>query len=320
MAMNEPDAPKSFAEKMQSLPKPVIYAVLLFFCTVPLFFSVKLPNKPIDASIDFYAQLMKIPDGSKVILCSDWTNSTRGESKGEMEALLKIIMRKHIKFVLLSIGDTQAPQVAKDTIREVGDLEKVHGGTAYNEFEDFVNLGYFAAAEGTALAINNNVRSIAAGKKDFPVGAGPKDALQSPVFQGINNISDFKMFILITASSTNRIFLERITKVPMMFMVSGVMVPENTSYYASGQLKGLCGGVKGVYDLENLMDVGINGPEPGSIKSDKYPGETIAAWPGKGNAGKGTAYYLTLHFALALLIIAVAVGNLGMFLAKRKVG
>ncbi len=92
-----------------------------------------------------------------------------------MEALLRLLMRKHIKFVLLSIADTQAPQVAKDTIREVSDEEVAHGWTAYKEFEDFVNLGYYANAEGTILAINNKVLSIAQGKKDFPrKRSGPK--------------------------------------------------------------------------------------------------------------------------------------------------
>jgi len=318
MAQIDPTSQPSFAEKLQSLPKPVIYGILLVVSTIPLFFSVKLPNKPIDASIDFYAQAMKLPDNGKVILCSDWTNSTRGESKGEMEVLLKILMRKHIKFVLLSIADTQAPQVAKDTIREVNALEAAHGGTPYKEFEDFVNLGFFPSGEGTMLAINNKVLSVAQGKKDFPEGSGPKDALQSPVFQGIKSVSDFDMFFLITASSTNRVVLERVTKCPLMYMVSGVMVPENTTYYAAGQLKGLCGGVKGVYDLETLMDSGINNPGVGAIESEKYKGESIPGWPGKVNSGKGTAYYLALHFSLALLIIAVIVGNLGMFLAKRR--
>jgi len=104
-----------------------------------------------------------------------------------------------------------------------------------------------------------------------------------------------------------------------MFMVTGVMVPENTTYYASGQLKGLCGGVKGVYDLETMMEDGVNVEGPHKVLSEKYT-EVIPGFPGKTNAGKGTAYYPSLHFALFLLILAVVTGNVGMFLAKRKVG
>ncbi len=57
MAQTDPTSPSAWYDKIQILPKPVIYGILLVFATVPLFFadSVKLPNKPIDASIDFYA-------------------------------------------------------------------------------------------------------------------------------------------------------------------------------------------------------------------------------------------------------------------------
>ena len=44
-----------------------------------------------------------------------------------------------------------------------------------------------------------------------------------------------------------------------MFMVTGVMVPETRNYFASGQITGLVGGVKGVYDLEGLMEKGFPG-------------------------------------------------------------
>ena len=93
-----------------------------------------------------------------------------------------------------------------------------------------------------------------------------------------------------------------------MFMVTGVMVPENTVYYSSGQLKGLCGGVKGVYDLETLMEKGTKDvpPLPG-IDKLKAAGQL-----------KGTAYYPTLICCLVLLIVAVFAGNLGMFLGRKR--
>ena len=97
-----------------------------------------------------------------------------------------------------------------------------------------------------------------------------------------------------------------------MFMGTGVMVPENQNYYDSGQIKGMIGGVKGALDLETLMETGI---EPGS--SADFP-EGIAGFKDMQNAGKGTAYYPTLHVCLFLLILAVVVGNVGMFLGRRE--
>jgi hypothetical protein len=75
------------------------------------------------------------------------------------------------------------------------------------------------------------------------------------------------------------------------------MVPETRNYYTSGQITGLVGGVKGVYDLETLMKQGF---------------------PGMESKGKGTAYYLALHFALGLLILTVIIGNVAMLLAGKR--
>ncbi|MFX8660959.1 hypothetical protein ABTM16_20190, partial [Acinetobacter baumannii] len=74
-------------------------------------------------SVDLYANLMKLHEGDKILLGSDWTNSTRGESMGEMEALVRILMRKKVKFVIYSIGDAQAPQVSRDLIKRLAEEE-----------------------------------------------------------------------------------------------------------------------------------------------------------------------------------------------------
>jgi hypothetical protein len=309
-------------QMLQSLPKPILYLILILATSVPLFFKIAVPNEPVEASTDFYAQLMKLPKGSRVLIASDWTNSTRGESMGEFEALMKILMRRGIKFAVYSTGDPQAPQVARDTIRRMVAEVSSDGYPAYKPFEDYVILGYFPNSEGTTNAINNNVRVVFAGKKDSPAGSGPRDVFQSPVLRDVQQVSDFNFLIVVTGSQTNTVTVERVKKTPLMFMVTGVMVPESQVFYASGQIKGLVGGTKGVYDLETLMEKGV-APQSATgdnlYKSAKYP-DGVEGFPGKKNAGKGTAYNLALHFAIGLLILAVVVGNVGMFLARRRAG
>lgn len=288
---------KSWADKLQSVPKPVLYIILILLTAGPLFVKISVPNDPQDSSKAFYDNLMAIPDGSKVLVASDWTNSTRGESSGAMEAMLRIMMRKGIKIAVYSTGGADCPQVARNLIKEVSRSEVAKGGKPYVPFEDYVVLGYFPNSEGTTNAINNNIRAAFAGKKDFIPGSAPRDVMQSPIFSGVNSVSDFKYLIVVTASKTSEITIERIKNTPLMFMVTGVMVPETRNYYASKQIVGLVGGVKGVYDMETMME---------------------KDFPGKQNAGRGTAYYLSLHFAIALLILAVLVGNVAMFASRRR--
>ncbi len=304
--------PRTFAQKLQSIPTQTIYVVLMLCAAIPLFFKVPLPNVPIDPSIDFFGHLMSLKEGDRVLISADWTNSTRGESGGETEALMRILMRKKIKFAVFSVGDPQAPQVERDLIARVAGEEEKNVGYRYSPFKDYTVIGYFPNGEGQATAINNDVLKAFAGRKDLPPGGVPTDVRRSPVFKGIKSLADFKYFINVTGSGTNTVYLERIQKAPLMFMVTGVMVPENQNYYDSGQIKGMIGGVKGALDLETLMETGI---EPGG--SANFP-DGVPGFKGMQNEGKGTAYYPTLHVCLFLLIIAVVVGNVGMFLARKE--
>lgn len=304
--------PKTFAQKLQSIPTQTIYIVLMLCAAIPLFFKVPLPNVPIDPSVDFFGNLMSLKEGDRVLISADWTNSTRGESGAQTEALMRILMRKKIKFAVFSIGDPQAPQVERDLIARVAEQEEKNVGYRYLPFRDYTVIGYFPSGEGQATAINGNVLKSFAGRKDLPAGGVPTDVRRSPVFQGVKSLSDFKYFINVTGSGTNTVYLERIQKTPLMFMVTGVMVPENQNYYDSGQIKGMIGGVKGALDLETLME---NGIAPG--ESNNFP-DGIPGFKGMQNLGKGTAYYPTLHVCLFLLILAVLVGNVGMFLARKE--
>jgi len=131
----------------------------------------------------------------------------------------------------------------------------------------------------------------------------------SPVLEKIKSVKDFPLLIVLTASNTAKITLERLYgKVPLAMMVTGVMGPETQVYYDSGQLVGLSKGLKGVYDLEILMDVG------GKAKGVDLP----PGFPKMLNRDQGSLYYPTLHFALTLLIVAIVIGNVGMALARRK--
>jgi hypothetical protein len=303
--MSDTTKAQELGARLQALPRQWLYLILIVCATVPLFFPVHIPNDSPDVSAkDIFGALMTLKAGDKVLIGTDWTNGTRAESGSEMEVLLRILIRKGVKFAVYSTGDPQAPQVFRDTMARVSDEEAKNGYPAYQPIKDWVMAGYFANSEGTNVALNNNIKAAFAGKTDHGT-----DVLQSPIFDGINSIADFKYLILVTPSNTDTITLERINKVPMMFMVTGVMVPTDQPYYASGHLKGLCAGIKGVFDLETLMDTGL---KAGESKWGAVPG-----FPDKPNAGRATRYILSLHFCLGLMVLAIIVGNIGMALSKK---
>ena len=98
--------------KLQTLDRRILYAVLVVTTAASLFIHVEIPVNADVSSKDLYIALMDIPPEKTILIESDWTNSTRGESAGHFEALMRILMSRGQKFAIYSLADPQAPQVA----------------------------------------------------------------------------------------------------------------------------------------------------------------------------------------------------------------
>lgn len=299
----------------------VLFGLLVIVCTLPLFpaLSFLVPDKPVKSVIDLYSALMKVPDGSTVLLQTDWTNSTRAESGGEFEAIVRILMSKNCKLAIYSNGDPQAPRVAKDDIMRLNDERKQNGQRPYEHWNDFVSMGFFPNAEGATNAMAADLRAAWSSKKDVNLQGVPEAVFESPVLKNVHAVTDAPMLIIITASNTFNVLIERLSgKLPLTAAVTGVMGPESMVYYSSGQLDGLAVGMKSVYDLEYLMVYGVNEKDSSGKVMVNVPGHEPI--PGVPNAkfSKGGRYYPTLHLALGLLIIAVVWGNISMFVERAR--
>lgn len=320
MAQVEPKTRKSFGELLQSLERPHLFAVLLIVVSISQFVASSVPNRPVDPSIDLFATLMRIPEGQTVLIQSDWTNSTRAESAGEFEALLRILMRRNIKFAIYGL-DPQSPQVARDEIARINDERRAAKQREYRRWDDWIDLRYFPNAEGTGQAFAADFVGAVKARKELDPSGVDRPAIESPVLKNIKSIKDFPLVVIVTASATMTIMIERYYgRVPIAGMVTGVMGPETEIYYRSGQLMGLASGLKGVYDLEMLMEHGLNveGPDGKKVIESSKVRDSIPGFPGQINFSKGMRYYPPLHFALYLLILSIIAGNVGMFLTRKR--
>ena len=313
--VDQPADTPNIGQRLQAMPKPVLYLLLVLATAIPLFFDIKIPNKPTDAAIDMYAELMTIPTDKPVLISSEWTNGTRAESRGEFEALMRILMHRNIKFVIFSIADNQAPPVAKDVIRDLNAERKEHNERPYERWNDWVEVGYYANGEGTAEALAVSVQKAFSGKQDLNPQGENEDVFDSPVLKGVSTLKDIGAFINVTASATDIVYIQRLaSKTTFLEFCTGVMGPEAIPYYASGQTKGLASGLKAVNDLETLMVSGV--PAGGSTKvSSAVPG--ILSPDDSRAKGRGYRYYPALHVAILLMIFMIVIGNVGMFMAKR---
>lgn len=309
-----------FWDRLTTVPKFWLYLILMAITSSMLFPQVPLPNKPTEENIDLFAYLMQIPEGKTIIISSDWTTSTRGESQAQMDSLLRLVMRQKLKFAVVSVGDARSPQVARDAIRRINEERKAAKEPVYSKWTDYVEVGFYANVEGTFNAMGDNLRTAWKNRRDTQPGKGLTDIFESPVLKDIRKIGDAALIVDVHASNVVITMLERLYgKIPIGSMCTGVMGPETKNYYMSGQLVGLCIGLNGAVGFELMMEKGID-PEgrDGMVRANGHP--RIEGFKGQKNLAQGSMYYLSLHAAMALLILAVVVGNIGMFVTRRRTG
>ncbi|MBL8048405.1 MAG: hypothetical protein JNJ45_06955 [Chthonomonas sp.] len=313
--------------KLQGLSSHTLYVLLILFAGLPLFLSCKIPNEPEASSIDAFATLRELSKDKPVLIETDWSLSTRGESGGQFEALMRMLMRQEIKFAFYSVDPINIA-VARTTIARLSKENLDAGGKEYRRWDDYVDLGVKPGLEATVKAFEQDMGKALAANRSFKTDGSPGFAKDSPVLQNVKKLSDFSALVIVTGTGSWQIVTDRLAgKIPIVAMLTGVMSPEALPYHKSGQLTGLSGGIKGVYDIEGMMERGLaheslaSAPkEAVKTNNPKYAGKYIEGFPGKKNMDRAMAYYPALHFALALLIILVIIGNVGLLMSKRNGG
>ncbi|MBL8059870.1 MAG: hypothetical protein JNK63_04040 [Chthonomonas sp.] len=314
-------------EKLLNINRYAMYLLLCVVVTIPFFLppsATVIPTLTNPNTQDLYINMMQIPEGSTVIIESDWTVSTRGESAGQLEAFLKICRHRNLKFVLLSGADPQAPQVALNTVKRLNAQFKDAGLPEFKPWDDYLAVGLFPDPAAFWQTVSANIRTSFAGKTAYDPAAGQRRSVyESPVLKNIKTNKDLGMVVIITASASLDTMVQRMSGkgTKLAPMVTGVMAPEAMVYYASGQVVGLSNGLRGVVELETMMARGVNysadSKEP-FVKAPQFPGKIEPLPEGLKPLDRGMSYFASLHAALILMILAVVLGNIGLLYQNRK--
>ncbi len=277
-----------FWRTLYAIDRRVLYAVLFVLCSWQVLSPINVPNVPLPMSESLYKYVDTLKEGDVVVVQSDWTTSTEGETKGEFKALMRQLMRHKVSFVITSI-DPFAPGIAKLAIDEVV-REEPPSTKKYKKGEDWAMAGYFPNAENHVQGMVSNIR------KELT----PKALADWLTTHGVRDLADTKGVIVVTASSSITVWIERMrNKTKLALMCTAVMAGENIPYYASGQLEGMVIGAKGAFDYETMLN-------------DEYKDSSYI------NYQRGKRYMSPLFFALVLLIVSVIVGNIAMVVLRNR--
>jgi len=255
-------AGKSFADMLESIPREVIYTIVLIAMIVPLLRPLGLPvpvSKPIR---DWYDAIESLPPGS-IVLVSHCNLGAYPAFESMQIATLHHLFSRPLKIVFFSVDNTGL--VVYDTL--ISKVDPKSYGKVYGV--DYFHIGYIPGGETAMKALADDFKA-----------AVPSDYTGTPISQipmaaNIRNIRDFAMVICFTSAGEVSIGWVRQwvvvrPEIKYLCCVLDMMLPTMRPYYEAKQVTVLTGSAAGG-EYEFL----IGKPGSGIKKADAFTGAQL---------------------------------------------
>lgn len=272
--------------KLQRLDRRVIYVALAVGVAVPLLVHAIMPVTVSPTTRSLYKAINRLPRDKLVILAIDWDAATRAENEPQTEAVMKHLMKRGIRFAVVSFINPWGPQFGELVASRVSkELGKKYG-------VDWVNLGYVT---GGAIALRSFVLC-----KDIVGFFRGRDAhgrplVRMPVMEGIRDFSDVSTVVEFTGGGGLEdwiAFANGLKGTPIGHGCTAVIAPRRYQFIDSGQLEGMLVGLVGAAEYRKLVD-----RRPPEMLQRMVNSQSVA------------------H---ALIILFIVLGNAGYFVARRR--
>lgn len=253
---------------------------------VPLIIRpAKHPNKNaiFPEVLGAYKTIDSVPPGKIVLLSNTWSAGTKAENEPQLQALMRHMFAKHIKFAILS-WDPAGSEISWQSALDVQkDMHATYG-------KDWAHLGYkTGVAQVIAAGIGEDFQKVfSVDKQGTPISKIPS----------VNYVKDAKQIgavVDVTSTGMMGIWIPYLTMpkhIPLIYCPTAVMAVSAYPYLDSGQLSGMMNGVMGAVQYETLIG-------RGNVKTDA----SATSW--------------ALSCAHIYIILLILVGNVGYILAKR---
>jgi hypothetical protein len=268
--------------KLHSLNARWLYLGAAILLTVPFVVPIAPPpGKPSRAVLGLYDMIENCPpgkDGGIVWIDSAWDQGSRAENEAQLECVVRHLCRRHVRFVVTSLGCPFGPEFAGKVIKPIAEQE----GRVYGR--DWVNLGFVQCNAGLPVVIN----SLAKNFKNIR----EKDVDETPIgelalMKDVETIQNFYMVYAVTYSPPQEwvSFVRGQFGTPVAFGCMSIMGPYYQTFFESGQLSGMLVGNRGAAQYEAML----------------------------GHRSLGTKLSMVASFGNVAIILAALLGNLGMW-------
>jgi hypothetical protein len=243
---------KSIWDKLENIPREVLYGILLVVFVIPMIFPLGLPV-PISENVRrWYQTIEALPPGSVVMI--DFGYSGGGEPElGPMAVAVyrHLFTKGDIKVICMStsIEGTQLWDKAMAEIRPEQRFGAVYG-------VDYIHIGYIAGTETAMAAIGKDLRATTS--TDYKGNSLD----QYPIMDGITDASSFDLLICYTTGGDQSEGWVRqwytVYGTPYMCSVLAMMVPTMLPYQNAGQIISVTSGAQ-AGEMEGLVHVPARG-------------------------------------------------------------
>jgi len=276
---------QTLLKRLEYVDRRWLFLVMAAAIVVPLVVPVPLPLYVSSMVQDLYDAIDALPEGSIVLISSDYDPTAKPELEPFHVALLHHLARKKIRMVMISLWPA-APPLTDKVIAEVG-LEENYG---YRKGVDFAHLGYKEGRQIVMESMGNSIRGT------FPKDRDGNPVESNPLMHEVDRYSDVDMLINISGGSPGvKEYVQVVQSrhgIAMIGACTAVSGPDYVPYYQATpkQLLGLAAGMKGSAEYEKLVGL---------------PGAAMA----------GMAAQSSSHVVLILFILF---GNVMYFLSRRE--
>ena len=276
--------------KLHNLDRRWLYLAAALVLCVGLSIRIAMPRGNVSRGTrGLYEAIESCPPGKIVLIDSSWDMGSQAENWAQFECVVRHLCEKRIRFVITSVGVTQ---FAPDLAREVAEPIAEKAGYVYGR--DWVNSGYKPPGANVGVVIDQLCRDF---RSLYTSDARGKAAESLPLMEelrgrpGATSASKLHLIYCVTyCPPTEWIsFGQGQHKVPVAFGCMSIMAPGYATFLDSGQLCGMLAGNRGAAEYEALV----------------------------GRPGLGSRLVTASSLGNCFIILAILLGNLGLWAARR---
>lgn len=243
--------PSRLEQIIGRLDRRIVYLGLLVLTLMPLVFRWSLPLYVTEPPKRLHETIEALPTDRLVLISSDWDAGSQAESRPQLMAVVRHLIRRGIKFAVLSIGYPTSPQLSQDTVQQAIQLEGAEGRYRYGT--EWLNLGYKFPDDPWLRAFTNDLSSAV--KEDWE----SRPLSEFPLMHGVRKFGpkgQISMVLDVTGQDTIKFWYQYLspTGVKIGLACTAVMAPEQYAFLDSGQLSGLLTGMKGAAEYEQILN------------------------------------------------------------------